>query len=111
MKTSSRTAQTEMSLAGTIGGLARHYLGGRRGLLFLGTALAAVGLATSWGWLAAVGIAPVLVALAPCALMCALGVCMNKMGGKSCSSETPGNTPQPSNSDSAPAAAAGDFRR
>ena len=111
MKTSSSTAQTEMSLPGTIAGLARHYLGGRRGLLFPGIALAVVGVATSWGWLAAVGVAPVLVALAPCALMCALGVCMNKMGGKSCSSEAAGKTPQSSNSDSTPPAAAGNVRR
>ena len=37
----------------------------------------------NWGWLAAIGVAPVLLALAPCAAMCALGLCMSKSAGKS----------------------------
>jgi hypothetical protein len=48
--------------------------------------LAAIGL--SWSWLVAVGIAPLLLAFAPCAAMCALGLCASRMLGSSCSSET-----------------------
>jgi hypothetical protein len=64
------------------------YLRGRRGLIVAALMIVAAGLYLGWGWLAAAGIAPVLVALAPCAAMCALGLCMNKMGGKSCSTES-----------------------
>ena len=75
----------ELSLMETVRGLLVHYLGGRRGLIALAVALAGTGLYLSWGWLAAVGLAPLLLALAPCAAMCALGLCMNRGGGKSCS--------------------------
>ena len=36
----------------------------------------------SWGWLVAAGIAPILLAAAPCAAMCALGLCMSGMKSK-----------------------------
>jgi hypothetical protein len=78
----------ETSLTQTVLGLLRHYFGGRRGLIVLAAAAVATGLYSSWGWLAAAGIAPVLLALAPCAAMCALGLCMNRGGGKSCSTES-----------------------
>jgi len=78
----------ELSFAQTVLGLLRHYLAGRRGLLLLGAAAVGVGLYFSWGWLAAVGVAPVLLALAPCAAMCALGLCMRGGGGKSCSTDS-----------------------
>ena len=78
----------ELSFTQTILGLLSHYLGGRRGLLVLGAAAVGVGLYFSWGWLAAVGVAPVLLALAPCAAMCALGLCMRGGGGKSCSTDS-----------------------
>ena len=71
----------------------QRYLTGRRGLIVAAVALAALGLYLGWGWLVAAGAAPILVAFAPCAAMCALGLCMNKMGGQSCSnkSETKGD--------------------
>ena len=65
---------------------ARPYLGGRRGLIFLAVAVLGAGAALNWGWLAAIGVAPILLAVAPCAAMCALGLCAMKGGGKSCSS-------------------------
>ena len=71
----------ELSLTQTVTGLLRHYLG-RRGLIALAVAAVGAGLYLSWGWLAAAGIAPLLLALAPCAAMCALGLCMNKGDGK-----------------------------
>lgn len=64
------------------------YLSGRRGLIILALTVIGAGVAFNWGWLTAIGVAPILLALAPCAAMCALGLCMNKMGGKSCSKES-----------------------
>lgn len=69
------------------GNLARPYLGGRRGLVLLAVAVLGAGAALNWGWLVAIGLAPILVAVAPCAVMCALGLCMMKGDGKTCSSE------------------------
>lgn len=67
---------------------ARWYLGGRRGLILLAAAALGAGAVLNWGWLVAIGVAPILLTLAPCAAMCALGLCMNKMaGGKSCSTD------------------------
>lgn len=63
---------------------ARYYLGGRRGLIALAVIALASGLALSWSWLVAAGIAPLLLGVLPCVAMCALGLCMNRMGGKSC---------------------------
>jgi hypothetical protein len=63
--------------------LARIYLGNRWVLLLLGGLLLIVGLFVNWGWLVAVGAAPVLLSLAPCAAMCALGLCSMKMMGGS----------------------------
>lgn len=62
----------------------RHYLGGRRGLIAAGAAIAVAGLAFNWTWLVAAGIAPVLLSVLPCVAMCALGLCMNRMTGRSC---------------------------
>lgn len=64
------------------------YLGGRRGLLIMAVAVLVIGGALNWSWLVAVGLAPLLIAIAPCAVMCALGLCMNKMGGQSCSDQS-----------------------
>lgn len=81
----------QMSLPRIALGLLRHYLGGRRGLMVLTVVVLAAGAYFNWGWLVAAGLAPLLVALAPCAAMCALGLCMNKMGGKA--SPSGGSTP------------------
>ena len=60
--------------------LARHWLTGRRGLAVVSLAIIAAGLALGWGWLTAVGIAPIILSLAPCAAMCALGACAMMKG-------------------------------
>lgn len=73
------------SVEGTDGKIQRccSTLSSRRGkraklLVTLAVGIAAVavtaGLASKWGWLVAVGAAPVIVALLPCILMCAIGV-------------------------------------
>ena len=77
---------SRLSLAQTARALSAHYLGNRKVLALLAVAIVGTGLALNWSWLVAAGIAPILLALAPCAAMCALGLCMSKMGGgKSCS--------------------------
>ena len=68
------------------------YVGGKRGLIVLAVGAVVAGAALNWSWLVAVGVAPILLAALPCAAMCALGLCMNKAGDKSCSTggESPG---------------------
>lgn len=57
----------------------RYYFGGRRGLLILAAVALVGGLAFNWSWLAAAGIAPLILSVLPCVAMCALGLCMNRM--------------------------------
>jgi hypothetical protein len=74
----------------------RYWLRGRNGVIVLLVLAAVIGAALNWSWLVAVGIAPVLITVLPCAAMCALGLCMSKMAGGSCSSETRSvETPKP----------------
>lgn len=93
MNTSEMTKSPRTSLWRDFATLLRYWvlaawvrIGKRRALILLGIALAGAGIAVNWSWLAAIGVAPIILALAPCAAMCALGLCMNQMGGKSCSS-------------------------
>jgi len=44
--------------------------------MVVGLAAVGAGLAFNWDWLAAAGVAPILIAVAPCLAMCALGLCM-----------------------------------
>jgi hypothetical protein len=60
---------------------------GRRGWLLLALVLLATGAALNWGWLTAIGAAPLILSLAPCALMCAAGFCMSG-GSKSCATKS-----------------------
>lgn len=59
----------------------------RRTLILAAIVLTAAGMATNWGWLVAVGAAPLILSLAPCIAMCGLGLCMMS-GSKSCASKT-----------------------
>ena len=65
------------SFAGELLYAVRYYLGGRIGLIAV--AAAALGLSAyfNWGWLVAIGLAPILVSALPCVAMCALGLCMS----------------------------------
>ena len=74
---------TERPLAHDVLNAARYYLGGRRGLIVLGAVVLIGGVALNWGWLIAAGIAPLLLTALPCVAMCALGLCANKMMGRS----------------------------
>jgi hypothetical protein len=85
MATTPRSQSEDGSLGRDLLYALRYYLGSRRGLLVLAGLAIAAGLALNWSWLAAAGIAPILISVLPCLAMCALGLCMNRSGGKSCS--------------------------
>ena len=63
----------------------RRRIGGRSGLIAATVLVVGTGLAFNWSWLVAAGLAPILIVVLPCAAMCALGLCMNKGAGRSCS--------------------------
>jgi hypothetical protein len=62
---------------------ARHSLRDRRVLIGIASAVLVAAATLNWGWLVAIGIAPLLLAMAPCAAMCALGLCAMGKGNKS----------------------------
>jgi hypothetical protein len=66
-------------------------------LLLGGVALAliAAGLAWQWSWLVAIGMAPLLVSVAPCLAMCALGLCMHRMSSRTDGVTQEGPTTRP----------------
>src|SRR5918992_2341416 len=66
----------------------RYWLRGPRGLAALVVSAFVIGAVLNWSWLVAVGIAPLLLTVLPCAVMCGLGLCMNKMMGGSCSTSS-----------------------
>ena len=45
-------------------------------------ALLAAGFAWQWSWLVAIGVAPLLISVAPCVAMCALGLCMHRASNR-----------------------------
>ena len=47
----------------------------RNRLMMAGGAVVIGGMALNWGWLTAIGVAPILLAVTPCGIMCALGLC------------------------------------
>jgi hypothetical protein len=77
---------SETSLSQDIGRYLRHQLRGRRGIVVAAVALGIPALWFGWPWLVVAGLAPILIALAPCAIMCGLGLCAMK----ACSSSKPG---------------------
>lgn len=79
-------------------GFLRHWLRDRRVLVVLGLAVLVGAAALNWGWLVAIGVAPVLLAMAPCGIMCALGLC--KMG----KGTSTGGTNAASDADGSPSA-------
>lgn len=88
---------------------ARRLLAGRRGLIALAAIALLLGTILGWSWLVAIGVAPLLLGLLPCAAMCALGLCMNRMShradaGKTTDGAAPsGASPgQPAASETAP---------
>ena len=66
----------------------RYWLRGPRGLAALVLSSLVIAAALNWSWLVAVGIAPLVLTVLPCAVMCGLGLCMNKITGNSCSTSS-----------------------
>src|SRR6266536_6505729 len=62
--------------------LARCYLGNRWVFLALGAFVLLAGIGLNWGWLVAAGIAPILISVLPCLVMCGLGACMMCRSGE-----------------------------
>ena len=79
---------------------------GNRGLILLLIAAVAAGVALDWKWLVAVGVAPLILSVLPCAAMCAIGLCA--MGGRdsSCAKkpDAPGNNQVPRDQSADPSA-------
>ncbi len=83
---SSQPSQT--TLAQDLMALAGYGFRSRTGKILIGGSLIAGGMFFGWDWLVAAGLAPVVLGILPCAAMCAVGLCMNRAGGKSCSPGT-----------------------
>jgi hypothetical protein len=77
------------------GGVLQSWLGNRRVLMVSGLALGGAGLALGWDWLAAVGAAPLILAVAPCLVMCALGMCMMGKGNKAAAEQPAARAGEP----------------
>jgi len=73
----------DTTLSQDIGTYLRYQLRGRRGLIAAAIVLAVPALWLGWPWLVAAGLAPLLLAAAPCAVMCALGLCMHRAASRS----------------------------
>lgn len=77
MSLSESTKTKETSLTRDVLYAARYYLGNQWALLILIGLAAAIGLYFGgWGWLVAAGLAPIVLSLLPCTVMCVFGVCM-----------------------------------
>lgn len=87
MTTTELTQERQAPPSRDVQSIVRSIFGGRRGPIAAGAAVAVAGLAFNWSWLVAAGIAPLLLSVLPCVAMCALGLCMNRMTGRSCSAE------------------------
>ena len=89
---------SETSLSGDVVRYIRYQLRGRRGLIVGIVALGLPGLWIGWPWLVVAGVAPILIALAPCAIMCGFGLCAMKAssgakaGAASCCSSKSDNS-------------------
>lgn len=55
-----------------------------RSVMLLMTAAMLLALYSGWDWLVATGVAMWLIAVAPCLVMCALGLCMHRFTGRTC---------------------------
>jgi hypothetical protein len=85
------TKPSESSLGQDLLRLLRFWLRDRRVLIAIAVVAVVGGGVLNWGWLVAIGVAPIILAIAPCAAMCAVGLCsmnmMGKKGGASCHKE------------------------
>lgn len=84
--------QTTESLQAIVRPLSMDWLSRNR-IVLGAAALGVIGAAAAWqwSWLVALGVAPLLLSVAPCAAMCGLGLCMHRMGGRTCSTAAQGD--------------------
>jgi len=94
------TDPAQTSSTGNVLAALRAWSGSRLGLLSIAGVAIVAGLGFNWSWLVAIGVAPLVIGILPCAAMCALGLCMMNMAGKQTSTE-PSNEPA-SGTNSAP---------
>lgn len=78
------SANTRSSDAPSVGAWSQWLTRRRMAFAAAATVLGS-GMTLNWGWLSAVGLAPILISLAPCAAMCGLGLCMKGGPGTGCS--------------------------
>lgn len=64
-----------------------YHLANRWVLAVFATIVIAGGVALNWSWLVAVGIAPILLFVLPCLVMCGFGLCAHKLVGHSRTSQ------------------------
>ena len=80
-------------------GLLRYWLRDRRVLIGLVVAAVVAGAAFNWSWLVAAGLAPIVLMMAPCGGMCAIGMCKKgkgtSTGGTNAAGEADGSPPPP----------------
>src|SRR3989442_4249075 len=87
--------QAETSPVRTRADRLRDWVMSPRGLIVVALAIIGTGLALGWNWVVAAGLAPLLLSLAPCAAMCALGVCMMAKGNASCAKQGSAENAEP----------------
>jgi len=75
LEIASAPARPPAASARSVQDFVRHWLTFRRGLIIGGIVIVAAGTALGWSWLTAIGVAPIILSLAPCAAMCAIGAC------------------------------------
>jgi len=80
--TTSPTPNTSVTWLQAIVNSVWPFLTGRRGLFLLAGVAIAAGLALNWGWFLALGVAPILIKVLPCLVMCGLGLCMSRAAGR-----------------------------
>ncbi len=78
--TNSRMIDPMRTVAGAAFATSLAWSSSRLGLLSIAGVAVVAGLGLNWGWLVAIGVAPLIVGILPCAAMCALGLCMMQMG-------------------------------
>ena len=92
-----RTMNTEAKTAAVVAAATpgwRHWISRRRRGWWL-AGVAAILAGAAWGWPGAIGRLPVLLALLPCAAMCALGLRKNRKSGGTCDQSKTGTMEKP----------------
>jgi hypothetical protein len=64
--------------------LLRYWLGNRSVLIALAVVAVVGGAILTWSWPVAIGVAPIMPSLLPCATMCAIGLCTMRSGNRTC---------------------------